>query len=402
MAAITVRTFNDIVEAVREELKVQSADTVAINRIKRDINFIYLNEVAARERWDWLNGFATITHNKFISDGTVSMTQDSTTVTLTSAPSISVQGYLFKTQGDNEVHRIAQHTAGALTLELESPFTDATAATLSYQIWTDKIPLPTDLSETVEITTNNLNYPLENLGLQEFRAKSLQIQQYEGFPICYTTQNYVDPSPFSSVAGLPALSTRASSGLVRTLVFGADVSALLESGDRIQIAAAGNSNYNGEFIISSVSTTTITFTARTRLAEAAVADGTLALSLQNQKTVEESYRELWIYPSLIKDRNITLNVDYVKRVQELENDADEPLMPLEDRAVLVYGALSRQWVKARNPETFASNEQMFQTKIARMAGKVGDSADKPSIKVDPYWATAKKRSPLRGNRRRRY
>ncbi len=45
MAAYEVKTFADIVSAVREELKIQSTDTTSVNRIKRNINVAYLQRV---------------------------------------------------------------------------------------------------------------------------------------------------------------------------------------------------------------------------------------------------------------------------------------------------------------------------------------------------------------------
>ena len=51
MAIFELRTFDDVIQAVREELKIQSTDTVSINRIKRNINSVYLDEVVPAEQW---------------------------------------------------------------------------------------------------------------------------------------------------------------------------------------------------------------------------------------------------------------------------------------------------------------------------------------------------------------
>jgi hypothetical protein len=44
MAIYELKTFKDIIDAVREELKIQSTDTETINRIKRNINTLYISQ----------------------------------------------------------------------------------------------------------------------------------------------------------------------------------------------------------------------------------------------------------------------------------------------------------------------------------------------------------------------
>lgn len=400
-APLQVKTFKDIQDAVVEELKIQPEDTTAINRIKRDINFIYTNEVISNNHWNWLLGEVNLTHRQFIELGTVSVTQGSRNVTLTDAPAISVKGYRIRISGHDDVYDIAEHTAGGTAIVLTTDFVAATNTAINYNLWLDKLALPTDLKEVIEVRHYGSRFPLLNLGLQEFRTQVGLWQSLEGFPNCYSTNNYVDPEPFSLVGSLPALSTRASAKLVRTLVFAADVSALLDVGNRIEITASGDKNYNGKFVISSVSTTTITYTALERFNEAAVADATLVFKKANGRTEEESYRELWIYPSLVSTEDVTLKIDYIKKGIPLDANADEPLMPIEDRAVLVYGALSRQWVKHRDPETFRDNETKFQTKVSKMLASINGSIDLPNIGISSTYVTRKRQRPfLRRSRRR--
>lgn len=400
-APLIIKTFKDIQDAVLEELKIQPEDTNALNRIKRDINFVYANEVIPRGDWNWLLEEANIIHRQFIELGTASVTQESRNVTLTDAPAFSVKGYRFKADGNEDIYDIAEHTAGGTAIVLTTDFVAATNAAVNYNVWTDKLPLPSDLRKVVEVRSYAQRYPLLNLGLQEFRTQSGLWQSFEGFPNCYSVNNYVDPEPFSAIGSLPALSTRASDKLVRTLVFATTVAALVEVGDRIEVTASGDSNYNGKFIISSVSTTTITYTALERFKESATADATLLMKAANEKKDEESFRELWIYPSLVSNEDVTLKVDYIKKETPLNADTDEPLMPMNDRAVLVYGALSRQWVKHRDPETFTSNEGFFQTKLSRMLAEISGSIDLPNISLSSTWVSRKRQRPfLRRSRRR--
>lgn len=389
MAAKELRTFKDIQDLVREEVKIQSTDTETINRIKRDINAVYLNEVSAYERWKWLRQTKDVTLVERFDTGTVSVTKGSTTVTLSSAPTTSKRGHFFALKQKGEIYRIAQHTASSTTVILEAPYTETTNAAANYQIWTDAIALPTDCRETFHLTDTLRQTPMENLGLQEFRNQVLLDPFAEFRPRFYTVSDYVDPAPYQTISGLPALSTRASNGLVRTLVFAADVSSLLEAGDGIEVSASANQAYNGRFIVSSVSTTTITYTAETIFSEAAVADGALTVKSLSNESASERYRELLVHPSVQEDK-ITIHVDYIRKPPALEADADEPLMPIEDRIIIAYGALIRAWSRERNPEEASRNAQLYANKMAHMRGKLDDSTDKATLMISKSYLSVKR------------
>lgn len=400
MAKKTVKTFLDLQDAVMEELKLQSTDTVSRERIKRDINFIYQNEVAKKAHWPWLKGYTTLRHKMPISTGTVSVTNGSETIIFSSAPTVALKNYYITINNEDEIYVISgQFSAGSATAYLESAYVGETDATASYQMWSYRLALPQECGETVEVWHNHFSNPLDNLGLQEFRQKTLYIPDIDGFPSCYTTQGTIDPTPYSAIESLPSLSTRASSGLVKTLTFGATITSFIAAGDRIQVSRSGSQAYNGEFIVATSSGSSITYTGVENLEESATADATLQVLARNQKTSDEEVKELWLHPSIITEQDVVIHVDYQKRVEELEDDADEPLMPIEDRAVLLYGALSRQWVKHRDPDTFSANVSLFQNKIKMMASDANDSIDKPSIIVDGNYIQRKR---MGSNRRRRF
>ena len=105
MAAYQLKDFQDIYTAVMEELKLQMSDTTSLNRVKRMVNVMYLDEVVPAARWWWLYGNTTVTHKAYYGTGTASVTPNSTTVTLSIAPTTSVgesgsfAGYLFSIDG---------------------------------------------------------------------------------------------------------------------------------------------------------------------------------------------------------------------------------------------------------------------------------------------------------------
>jgi len=102
------------------------------------------------------------------------------------------------------------------------------------------------------------------------------------------------------------------------------------------------------------------------------------------------FRKMLIHPSINKT-DVTLHIDYVKEVTALELDGDEPIMPVEDRIVLVYGALARLWKSVNSDiEQAQLAKADFMSKLARMAGKVEDSQDPPKLKPDSSYVRTRR------------
>ena len=313
MTARQLVDFADIIEAVREELGIQSGDTVKMNRIRRDINLVYLQEVVPAARWKWLEGYTTVQLPARYNGGTVSLTAQNTTVTISDAPSSSLgsfAGYRFQVGTESEIYDIVTHTAGATTFTITPAYNSSTASLKTFKIWKDQLVLPTDCRETIQVWHDFNRKPLEGRGMQEFEAIRRRGESAEGRPEWYYTGDYEDPS----------------------------------SGD-------------GE---------------------------------------EESDRQrvIKLFPACHPSRT-NVKVTYVREVSSLDLDGDEPVLPLEDRIVLVYGALARMWLKERNPEASAQNQAMFDRKLARMLGKVEDTIDKPTLAPDSIYM-ASKRGPRMG------
>lgn len=118
----------------------------------------------------------------------------------------------------------------------------------------------------------------------------------------------------------------------------------------------------------------------------------------DEETETDRIRQLRVYPS-ITPTNVTLHINYTKEVTALDLDGDEPLMPIEDRIIILYGALSRAWVSvARNPEAADANRQLFQNKLSQMASKNQDGNDNPRIAPQSNYLLAARR-PIRQSRR---
>lgn len=312
--SIVLLDFKDIVDAVAEELKVQAEDTNTIARIKRLVNETYLQEVVPYAQWKWLEGHTSIKVSAAYFGGTASVTPNSTTVTLSTAPSVSLgsfAGKIFSTDSFSEAYIISAHTAGSTTVTLSAEYLGTLDSAATFKIWTDKVNLPTDCRETVTVYTSMNQRPMEGVGFQKFRELSLPAPKTEGYPRIYYTGDYYDPS----------------------------------SGD-------------GE---------------------------------------EESdrYRQMRIFPSVTRSA-FTIYVDYLKDVTELTNDGDEPVLPLQDRIILKYGALKTAWrTIARNPEEAALSSQEFYARLNRMAGKIEDSTDYPRVSPDSSYVRRRRAGKYR-------
>jgi hypothetical protein len=384
-----LKTFRDLYTAVLEELKIQGTDTTALNRVKRDINITYLEEVVPFSQWKWLRGAFDATVYAATSAGTATVTQGSNTVTLTSTIASPKTGYLFGVVGYSEVYRIANHSANSVTLTLQVPYTGTTSATAQFKIWTDEIFLPSFVRETFEITHDFQDQPLENCGLQKFRGYVASLPRAEGRPFFYTTNSYVDPVQYAVPSGLPAVSSRSSSAITKTLNFATDVSNYLQQGDRIRVTGASDPSYNGEFVISTQVTTIITFTAMVATYEGTATDSGITVQKLQPSSDSRRAKRIQVYPA-INNTNTTLHIDYIREVVGLADDTDEPLMPIGDRTILLYGALHRAWSRERNPEEAKRNFDLFTGKMTRMAGKMDDSIDQPRLVPNKIYLGSKR------------
>lgn len=391
MATKELRTFRDFQDAIMESLKLQSTDTVSRDRVKRNLNMSY-QEIVSAKNWTWARGSKAIATEPYIGSGTALVTAGSVNVTLTVAPVSSMKGYVFSANGYNEVYKIQSHTAGALILTLETPFSGSSATASAYKIWNESIPLPSDCSETLEVRHAFSSVPVENLGLQDFRRMVEVTPKAEGRPSCYTTSEYVDPDPFTDISGLPATVSRTSTGLIKKLTFASSVTSFFSTGDRIEVSGAGDYSYNVESIVSNVDDTNLYYTSTVGGTEAAITDtGILVKELSSPSF--DRYRKMFIYPAISQYRT-SVQVDYKKIIPPLINDTDEPVIPMSDRMILYYGGMWLSNNREKNPEDSDKFFALMDRRLAKMSSKVEDTVDKAQFKVSRAYLQVK-RQPSR-------
>lgn len=133
------------------------------------------------ERWLWLKkdppGVLTLLPS--ITDGTVDVTNNSTSITFSVAPAASVAGWFFRVDEDGTMFRIASHTGGVATATLDSPYTGATNTAAAYRLMKLEYDLAADLLRVVspmrvqgsdhdeidgvDLPTLDRDYPLTNI-----------------------------------------------------------------------------------------------------------------------------------------------------------------------------------------------------------------------------------------------
>ena len=102
-----------------------------------------------RETWWWLRKDppAVLTLEPFIETGSVAVTNNSTTISFSSAPTKDLDNWFFKVTGHGDVFRISAHTSGAAAATLDAVYTGDTDATASYRVFKLEYELASDLRE---------------------------------------------------------------------------------------------------------------------------------------------------------------------------------------------------------------------------------------------------------------
>lgn len=100
-------------------------------------------------------------------------------------------------------------------------------------------------------------------------------------------------------------------------------------------------------------------------------------------------RQIRWYPACSTEKTI-LHIEGRQEATALSADADEPLMPVEDRIVLFYGGCSRAWARERNESEATKNWNLFIMKLNEMAAKGGDGPQTTEMLPDPDYMVNKR------------
>jgi len=109
------------------------------------------------------------------------------------------------------------------------------------------------------------------------------------------------------------------------------------------------------------------------------------------ETEADRFRQVEIYPAR-NTKSVTIHVQYTQEAASLDLDADEPLMPIEDRDVLTDGALGILWNSLnRDVEQAQLSKIEFTNKLGAMAARVEDGFDSPTIAPTTRYVKSQRR-----------
>jgi len=191
-------TFADISQRVCNNLRIPFTNLTEQAKINAAINEIY-RDIYVKHDWWWLVKHTVQNTSPVIQTGTISLTQNSTAVTFSTAPqqfgaNVSVAGFAMIIPGQandpSAVYRILSHTSGATAATLDGAYTDSTNATASFLLYQDQYALPTDLGKLLSVTRYGEILPMHRVGIE----RMLQIKQSDQTaqrPEMYTIHDFV-------------------------------------------------------------------------------------------------------------------------------------------------------------------------------------------------------------------
>jgi hypothetical protein len=164
---------------------------------------------SVNEKWWWLRASSSLTMQAPISTGTVEVTQDSTAITFSDAPAVSVAGWHFRVSGILPVYKIAAHTAGATTATLDSVYTDTTDSAAVYKLMKLEYSLAADLGELI----SPMRTPVSNEDGYRITGVDTLDAMLSNFPLQSVQQGA--PSRFAITGDSTVQFNRYYSGLLR-------------------------------------------------------------------------------------------------------------------------------------------------------------------------------------------
>lgn len=173
----------DVLFRTGEPVDGSSAQTPAIVQLlNRAYNTVIMGggefDNKLDEEWWWLHKDppGTLILEAPVTAGTVAVTNNSATATLSSAPAVTKATWFFKVDIHSDVFRVSAHTGGSGVLTLDTVYTGPTVAAANYKLFKLEYSLPTDLYritsqmriqaggqeaiDGVELSTMDRDYPI--------------------------------------------------------------------------------------------------------------------------------------------------------------------------------------------------------------------------------------------------
>lgn len=132
--------------------------------------------------WWWMKEAATITLLPYFNTGTISVTQGSDIASLSTPPSISLQGYWLMVDGANVAYQVTTHAAADVGIILDSIYNETSAATATFKALPLDYALPSDCLKVLD--------PLWSQNLQASKIPMASMSEmWAAYPLMRITQN---------------------------------------------------------------------------------------------------------------------------------------------------------------------------------------------------------------------
>jgi hypothetical protein len=191
-------TFADISLRVMNNLRLPVTNLIEQAKVNALINEVY-RDIYVKHDWWWLVKHVVINTGPKINSGTVSLTQNNTTINFTDVPmqfgsNVTIAGYAMKIPGNsddaNAVYRISGHTAPATVAVLDGAYTGETNAAAGFNVYQDRYALPVDLGKLLGVTRYGAVRPLDRWGIEKMQMEK-QVDSTENRPMAYTIYDFV-------------------------------------------------------------------------------------------------------------------------------------------------------------------------------------------------------------------
>jgi len=185
-------TYANIETRCANSLRIPTTNSTEMTKLAAVINEVY-RDIAMKYDWEFLDKRTIINTVADITAGTISVTNNSTAATYSSAPTPSTAQRVLIVDGNTidpgAAYRISAHTAGATAATLDAAYTGATSATAGYTVYGDSYDLPADCGHVKHIRRAGYKRPMEKIGPPEMEAlKGWDLS--EGSPQVYAVYDF--------------------------------------------------------------------------------------------------------------------------------------------------------------------------------------------------------------------
>ncbi len=186
-----------ILDAVMNELRIPTSNVTERAKIQRVVSNVY-GDICSKADWWWTQRKTVVNTTPKITDGTVAVTENSTTLTFSTAPqnfsaNVDVTNCVITIPGNAvdslAVYRIISHTAGAVVATLDAAYTGTTGTAEAYRLYRVAYNLPDDVAKLTMVKRYGWREPLVRMGIEDYSAAQ-QINQMEGKPQAYSIYDF--------------------------------------------------------------------------------------------------------------------------------------------------------------------------------------------------------------------